>query len=89
MSAQGLAAIEVPVEWHISSGIGHGIDGEGLRHGGEFLAKQFRTRTIERADFDYFGAGLLPGGGAGNDNIPCRRSAAASREFPGRHAPAA
>ena len=24
-------------EWHISSGIGHGIDQEGLRHGGEFL----------------------------------------------------
>jgi phospholipase/carboxylesterase len=43
MSAQGLAALDVPVEWHISSGIGHGIDGEGLRHGGEFLAKQFRV----------------------------------------------
>ena len=28
-------------EWHISPGIGHGIDQEGLRHGGEFLAKQF------------------------------------------------
>ena len=41
-AAQGLAALEVPVEWHISPGIGHGIDQEGLRHGGEFLAKQFR-----------------------------------------------
>jgi phospholipase/carboxylesterase len=41
-AAQGLAALEVPVEWHISSDIGHGIDQEGLRHGGEFLAKQFR-----------------------------------------------
>ena len=40
-SAQGLAALEVPVEWHISPGVGHGIDQEGLRHGGEFLAKQF------------------------------------------------
>jgi phospholipase/carboxylesterase len=40
-SAQGLAAMEVPVEWHISPGIGHGIDQEGLRHGGEFLAKLF------------------------------------------------
>ncbi|HZL31836.1 MAG TPA: dienelactone hydrolase family protein [Pseudolabrys sp.] len=41
-SAQGLAALEVTVEWHISPGIGHGIDQEGLRHGGEFLAKAYR-----------------------------------------------
>ncbi len=40
-AAQGLAALEVPAEWHVSPGIGHGIDQEGLRHGGEFLAKQF------------------------------------------------
>lgn len=40
-AAQGLAALEVPVQWHISPGIGHGIDQEGLRHGGEFLARQF------------------------------------------------
>ena len=40
-SAQGLAALEVPVQWHISPGIGHGIDQEGLRQGGEFLAKCF------------------------------------------------
>jgi phospholipase/carboxylesterase len=38
-SARGLAAVEVPVQWHISAGIGHGIDQEGLRQGGEFLAK--------------------------------------------------
>jgi phospholipase/carboxylesterase len=43
MAAQGLAALEVPVEWHISSGIGHGIDNEGLRQGGEFLAERFRV----------------------------------------------
>ena len=42
-AAQGLAALEVPVEWHLSQGIGHGIDTEGLRHGGEFLARRFRT----------------------------------------------
>jgi phospholipase/carboxylesterase len=41
LAAQGLAALDVPVEWHISSGIGHGIDQEGLRQGGEFLAKRF------------------------------------------------
>jgi phospholipase/carboxylesterase len=43
-AAQGLAALEMPVEWHISPGVGHGIDQEGLRHGGEFLAKQFARR---------------------------------------------
>ena len=42
-AAQGLAALEVPVEWHISPGIGHGIDPEGLRHGGEFLARAARA----------------------------------------------
>jgi phospholipase/carboxylesterase len=42
-AAQGLAVLEVPVEWHLSQGIGHGIDAEGLRHGGEFLARRFRS----------------------------------------------
>ena len=40
-AAQALAALDVPCEWHISPGIGHGIDQEGLRHGGEFLARRF------------------------------------------------
>ena len=40
-AAQGLAALDIPAEWHVSSGIGHGIDQEGLRHGAEFLARQF------------------------------------------------
>jgi phospholipase/carboxylesterase len=44
VSAQLLAAAEVPVEWHLSHGIGHGIDGEGLRQGGLFLAKAFSRR---------------------------------------------
>jgi phospholipase/carboxylesterase len=38
-AAQGLAALEVPVQFHVSPGVGHGIDPEGLRHGGEFLAR--------------------------------------------------
>jgi phospholipase/carboxylesterase len=42
-AAQGLAALEIPVEWHLSHGVGHGIDGEGLRHGGEFLARRVRA----------------------------------------------
>ena len=41
-ATQTLAALEIPAEWHISHGVGHGIDGEGLRHGGEFLARQFK-----------------------------------------------
>ena len=43
-AAQGLAALDVPVEWHLSAGIGHGIDGEGLRQGGEFLARRFAAK---------------------------------------------
>jgi phospholipase/carboxylesterase len=39
-AASGLAALGVPVEWHLSRGIGHGIDQEGVRHGGEFLARR-------------------------------------------------
>ncbi len=40
-SAQILAALDIPAEWHISPGIGHNIDQEGLRQGGEFLARHF------------------------------------------------
>ena len=43
-AAQSLAALEVPAEWHISPGIGHGIDQEGLRQGGEFLSRNLTTR---------------------------------------------
>jgi phospholipase/carboxylesterase len=42
-ATQDLAAVGVSAEWHLSAGIGHGIDAEGLRHGGEFLARRFRT----------------------------------------------
>jgi len=43
-AAHGLAALDVPVEWHMSAGVGHGIDPEGLRHGGEFLARGFERK---------------------------------------------
>jgi phospholipase/carboxylesterase len=43
-AAQGLAAVGVPAEWHLSPGVGHGIDPEGLRHGGEFLARGFGAK---------------------------------------------
>ena len=43
-AAQGLAAFGVPAQWHLSPGVGHGIDPEGLRHGGEFLARSFSAK---------------------------------------------
>jgi phospholipase/carboxylesterase len=44
LSVSCLASLEIPVEWHMSAGVGHGIDEEGLRHGGAFLASRFRSR---------------------------------------------
>ena len=41
LAIRDLAALAIPVEWHISYGMGHGIDPEGLRQGGEFLARRF------------------------------------------------
>jgi phospholipase/carboxylesterase len=43
LSAQYLAALDIPTEWHLSAGLGHGIDEEGLRHGGAFLARRLRV----------------------------------------------
>jgi phospholipase/carboxylesterase len=44
MSAELLAAAEIPCEWHLSTGVAHGIDEAGLRHGGLFLARAFGLR---------------------------------------------
>ncbi len=41
LSSQYLAALDIPTEWHLAGGLGHGIDQEGLRHGGEFIARRF------------------------------------------------
>jgi phospholipase/carboxylesterase len=48
-ATEALAALEIPVEWHLSYGIGHGIDPEGLRHGGAFLAARFRRPSADLA----------------------------------------
>lgn len=39
IAAEQLAEANIPVQWHLASGLGHGIDGGGLLHGGLFLAK--------------------------------------------------
>jgi len=41
MAREMLAQAGLPVEWHVAEGIGHGIDGEGLRLGGAFLKQAF------------------------------------------------
>ncbi len=41
IAAEALAGAYIPTQWHLSLGIGHGIDAEGLRQGGLFLAKAF------------------------------------------------
>jgi phospholipase/carboxylesterase len=43
-AANGLAVLGVPAEWHISYGVGHGIDEDGLRLGGALLARRFAGR---------------------------------------------
>jgi phospholipase/carboxylesterase len=43
-AAQSLAALGIPAEWHISPGVGHGIDQEGLAQGGQFLARFLNGR---------------------------------------------
>lgn len=41
MSSAALGEAEIPCQWHLSSGVAHGIDGGGLLHGGLFLAQGF------------------------------------------------
>ncbi len=41
MSAETLAAADIPCEWHLSAGVGHGIDEGALRRAGLFLARAF------------------------------------------------
>ena len=41
---EALAGAEIPAQWHVSYGVGHGIDAGGLRHGGLFLAQALARR---------------------------------------------
>lgn len=44
LSAEKLAEAGIPCQWHLSVGLGHGIDNEGLMHGALFLAQCFGLR---------------------------------------------
>jgi len=45
MSANALAAAGVPVQWHLSKGLAHGIDPFGLGLAGQFLTDAFSGRA--------------------------------------------
>ncbi len=45
LSAQYLAALEIPTEWQLAPGLGHGIDEDGLRQGSQFLARHFGLKA--------------------------------------------
>ena len=44
-SSQQLAEAGIPCQWHLAIGLGHGIDGEGIRQGACFLASAFGMPT--------------------------------------------
>jgi len=46
IAREQLAQLGLPVEWHVAQGIGHGIDGEGLRLGGAFLKQAFAAAQL-------------------------------------------
>lgn len=43
-SMEGLTQAGIPCQWHLSLGVAHGIDPDGLRHGGQFIAQNFGLR---------------------------------------------
>lgn len=43
MAGDALGRADIPCQWHLSFGIGHGIDGGGLHHGGLFLAEALKS----------------------------------------------
>jgi phospholipase/carboxylesterase len=45
LSVEKLAKANIPCQWHLAVGLGHGIDGQGLMHGGLFLASCFGLRS--------------------------------------------
>jgi len=45
VTSEELAKADIPNQWHLSIGVGHGIDNGGLRHGGLFIAKGFGLKV--------------------------------------------
>src|SRR6266567_1858518 len=45
LSANALGSSGVPVQWHLSKGLGHGIDPVGLALAGQFLVEAFSGRS--------------------------------------------
>jgi phospholipase/carboxylesterase len=45
MTANALASLGVPVQWHLARGLGHGIDPTSLELAGQFLADAFSGRA--------------------------------------------
>jgi phospholipase/carboxylesterase len=45
IACEDLAKAGFPNQWHMSIGIGHGIDNGGLRHGGLFIARGFGLKA--------------------------------------------
>lgn len=45
LCSEELAKADIPTQWHLSIGAGHGIDAGGLRHGGLFIAKGFGLKV--------------------------------------------
>lgn len=43
------ASAGIPSQWHLAIGLGHGIDGEGIRHGLQFIHQCFGRPTPELA----------------------------------------
>jgi phospholipase/carboxylesterase len=49
-AANGLGAAGVPAQWHISSGLQHGIGPDGIKMAAEFLASAFAGRLNPRGE---------------------------------------
>jgi len=50
VAANGLAGAGVPVRWHISRGVGHGIAPDGLDLAGKFLVDAFAGKLSLKGD---------------------------------------
>jgi phospholipase/carboxylesterase len=48
VATEALAKANFPCQWHMSPGVGHGIDPLGLMHGGLFLARAFGLKIAPR-----------------------------------------